>query len=578
MPITCVRSPMIKTRALRLSSLLRVELRRSNVGVAVSTRRTALGSNHWLRLNRTYFAVKSSLDWRQSRYLLHHPSVASRKLSSRTGRGRQFRLDALSFKVSPDEALASFQEWAVKEQGLPIGYLLNLDRVKISAAFAPVYSFDMNIRFVSIDPETGRRRYDLKPEPFSVYKNPVVHVPGLSAYAGYEYRRSLINPIHNTTLVFMRDKTVPFGSWMLRDMQLRNGEKVTISPDPWNATKSRALSVVVEELEFLAREDLGEDISVETELLASRRVYMPTYIIDYSILGGEYRAFISGCDAGSGVSGVSHRAFSLSNSDVMDASNSFLSMAQAAARMNPRLFGPFLPMFFNFAINLFARLFTRIPIISLLGAGFIGFQKILKPWYDNRTAGTEWERQREHEQYMTDHDDHLDDFVDSSGSAKQYFQSHRAFILRYLSGQHAHDEGNYNWYQSWEEWARRQYAKQQEEAQRSYQDAYKKEQRRRGQSTQQRHRQQGRQQEARQEKSGGAKKKEFVWDFDRNDPYSVLGIKSVAGKAEVSQAFRREMLKYHPDTQGRATEAEKERALERSKLITEAYRKIRQRQ
>jgi len=54
----------------------------------------------------------------------------------------------------------------------------------------------------------------------------------------------------------------------------------------------------------------------------------------------------------------------------------------------------------------------------------------------------------------------------------------------------------------------------------------------------------------------------------------VLGLKRGATKSEVSQAFRREMLKYHPDTQVNATDAEKDRALERSKLITASYRKI----
>jgi len=56
--------------------------------------------------------------------------------------------------------------------------------------------------------------------------------------------------------------------------------------------------------------------------------------------------------------------------------------------------------------------------------------------------------------------------------------------------------------------------------------------------------------------------------------YSVLGIKRGASKAEVSAAFRREMLKHHPDTQANSSEAEKARATERSKYISEAYRKI----
>jgi curved DNA-binding protein CbpA len=54
----------------------------------------------------------------------------------------------------------------------------------------------------------------------------------------------------------------------------------------------------------------------------------------------------------------------------------------------------------------------------------------------------------------------------------------------------------------------------------------------------------------------------------------VLGINRNATDKEVSGAFRKEMLKYHPDTQPNASEAQKRRSTERSKLISEAYRKI----
>lgn len=54
----------------------------------------------------------------------------------------------------------------------------------------------------------------------------------------------------------------------------------------------------------------------------------------------------------------------------------------------------------------------------------------------------------------------------------------------------------------------------------------------------------------------------------------MLGIDRSATDKEVSGAFRKEMLKYHPDTQPNASEAQKRRSTERSKLVSEAYRKI----
>jgi len=70
----------------------------------------------------------------------------------------------------------------------------------------------------------------------------------------------------------------------------------------------------------------------------------------------------------------------------------------------------------------------------------------------------------------------------------------------------------------------------------------------------------------------------FARTFDANIylSYSVLGIKRGATKNEVSAAYRKEIMKHHPDRQANATEAEKLRASERAKLINDAYRKIKQ--
>jgi preprotein translocase subunit Sec63 len=112
--------------------------------------------------------------------------------------------------------------------------------------------------------------------------------------------------------------------------------------------------------------------------------------------------------------------------------------------------------------------------------------------------------------------------------------------------------------QQWEQEARRQ--------QQSQQQNYYNQQ----QQQQQYYQQQQQQQQSRPKNDND----EFKWPFDPNDPYSVLGIDRTASDSEVSSAFRKEMLQYHPDTQPNATEAQKRRSVERSKLITGAYRKI----
>lgn len=494
----------------------------------------------------------------------HQPygTIRIRSFSSRSGNQRRgpFQLDALPFSVSPESALQTFRKWAVDEQGL--NWLVSWNSLQITAAYVPVWTFDVNVRFVTVDEATGRRRFDWKPTSFAPYgQQSVVHVPGLSAYAGHSYRRSLVNPVHNTTLVFLGDQTVPFGKWMLRDMEFSNGETLSIYPDPWNATRGRALQVVQEELQGIAMAE-NENVKVQMEVLRSRRVYMPTFVIDYKVLGSEYCAFVSGCDAGAGVSGISHTVFDPTSTQEMgQASTSFLSQAWRAAQtganvMGPRQFGSMIVVLMQLFGNLAARLLLRIPVITLVSGAFVGFRKIVQPWMDNRWASADWERQRDHESVMDDRFDHVDDFADS-GSAKRYFQSNRGRILRHLSGEQEHAQGEYDWYKKWEEWARHQWEQQQQQ-----------------QSSQQTHQQSQQQQRQQRPRSQQKPKPDYRWDFNPNDPYSVLKIQRGATKTQVSAAFRKEMLKHHPDTQSGASEAEKARSLERSKYITDAYRKI----
>ena len=518
----------------------------------------------------------------------------SSRSSSRAGSSR-FQLDALPFSISPEEALDAFRKWAEDDQGLR--YLMSYNSVRIGAAYAPVWSFDVNVRFAvtSSSPTAGRkeRSFNWKPQMFSAYGNQsIVHIPGISAYAGYSYRRSLINPVHTTTLVFMGHRTERLGSWMLQDLVLQStGATIPVVPDAWNATKGRSFTIVrddlytIAELEFEAEKANNaawasdSQLDVQTEVIASRRVMMPTYIIDYSILGLEYRAYVSGCDEGAAVSGVSHRLLgditvggggSSGDQQFHRTSQDFVSqmIAQSSNLLRVtnlpfimRLLRPVLSV----AVVVLTRIFTMIPVLGVAGGIFAGFRKIIQPWMSHRSATAEWERQREHEALMAETGHHKDtrdefrmnDFTDSAGAAKAYFSRHRESILRHLSGDQAHHEGSYDWYKDWQEWARQQWNQQQQQQQ---QQTYQ----------QQQQFQQQRTRTARQQ----PKKPEFHWDFDPNDPYSVLGIRRGATKAQVSEAFRKEMLKHHPDTQPNASEAQKLRAVERSKLITDAYRKI----
>lgn len=480
---------------------------------------------------------------------LNAPLVVVRSSSSSSGNAGGdplYKIEALPFSVSPEAALAKFHKWTSEEQGLTS--LLHPRSVRIGAAFCPVWSFDVNIRFV-VHEGNGRRRLGWKPDVFAqAYGDQsVIHLPGLSAYAGYSYRRSLVNPLHNTSLVFLGDQTVPFGKWMLRDM-MHNGHRLEVFPDPWNTTRGRALAVVRDELQSIAHESSPErEVEVQTEVVASRRVYMPTYVITYQVLGVEYQAFVSGCDSGAGVSGLSHQIWS---EQVIPDSSNFLTQALSVAQRGATVLGGRgLFVLIQLLGGILSRLILRLPLIGLLAGTFVGFRKILQPLYRQYTGSAEWERQRENETFEK-MDSHKDDFIDS-GAAQRYFRGNRGRILRDLSGTSQHEQGKYEWYKEWEAWARQQWSQQQQEQQ--FQGPRE-------------------DSKARPRKPKGPP--DFQWDFDRNDPYSVLGVSRSATKSEVSAAYRKEMLKYHPDMQAQSTDAEKIRASERAKLINEAYRKI----
>jgi transcription initiation factor TFIID subunit TAF12 len=115
---------------------------------------------------------------------------------------------------------------------------------------------------------------------------------------------------------------------------------------------------------------------------------------------------------------------------------------------------------------------------------------------DNRYASAQWERQREREASLHDKVEHIDDFIDTGG-ARKFFQTNRERILRHFAGTSEHTEGTYDWYASWEQWEQQQ---QQQQQQQGYAQQQQKQKARRP-----------RQQAARP-------KKDYVWDFDPNDP------------------------------------------------------------
>ncbi len=384
-----------------------------------------------------------------------------------------------------------------------------------------------------------------------------------------------------------------------------DGMRLEVFPDPWNATRERAYSAIRDELRAAANEQYrertgsaaadgdgdgdgdGDDgVRVETERLSARRIYMPTYVVDYAVLGISYRAVISGCDPRANVSGVSHSVFGTGGGAPAGGAFGFLSdlpgrVAPAAAGAL-RFLGPRpLALLARAALVVLSRAIATVPIVGVLGGGafVLAWRKLLRPYVDDRSATAEWERRREHESRMSGaHDVHEDSFRDD-GAARAYFLSNEERILKCLRGEEERRDDRDDqreWYARWEEWAREQWEKAQREASGAQEEIHR--QRKQGRTDNRYHQQsrqrQRQQQQGRRQYKQARKDDDFKWDFDEGDPWSVLGLPRNSSKEEVSKAFRREMLKHHPDLQSQNSEQEKRRATERSKIISDAYRKI----
>lgn len=64
---------------------------------------------------------------------------------------------------------------------------------------------------------------------------------------------------------------------------------------------------------------------------------------------------------------------------------------------------------------------------------------------------------------------------------------------------------------------------------------------------------------------------------DARNPYAVLGVSSSASSAEVQRAFRRELMKWHPD-HNQATDFDPVELQTRTRQIIDAYRELKRSQ
>lgn len=99
----------------------------------------------------------------------------------------------------------------------------------------------------------------------------------------------------------------------------------------------------------------------------------------------RYQAFVSGCDEGEAVSGISHALWDENRTDgggnerVFQTATSLFD--RALQTFGGRNVASVVAVTLQWTLSLFARVLTRIPWITAIGGVYVGFRKIVRPWY-----------------------------------------------------------------------------------------------------------------------------------------------------------------------------------------------------
>ena len=318
-------------------------------------------------------------------------------------------------------------------------------------------------------------------------------------------------------------------------------------------------------------------------------MYLPAYVYEYTVLGQTFRAFVPGSTDSSGsapavsdVVGFEHKTgLSFSLTDVLDKFRNLTTPAPGSTSQAEEFLtyvvrkgGPFaILQLLKFPFTVFRMVNPTVRLaVLVLGAGRLLWNKFGKPATENKQSFDDWQKQVEREREDVRRrqlrrgggSDWFDDFSTTERERREMRREREEEGRREEEkrrGEREEErreevkkEQNFQW-----QWGGGQQESGQQQQQQQQQQG-------RGQRQRQG---QGQQQRQQNNKSGG-----FTFDFDVNDPHAVLKLSPSASKADISKAFRREMLLWHPDHQRDKSEREQRLASERTKLITRAFQEL----
>ena len=258
------------------------------------------------------FAVRANHNFVRSEHLFQEISN-----KDRDGGYLTYGIKAIPFSIYTDKAIRKFHEWRDDHD---VTLFFDDRSVSIEALMLPFWTFDLYLRF--------QDHSSLKPSVLQAYKilqeetGSTIFLPGMSSYAGYLYKQdahNLLNVVHSSSLLFEKSndlnndhivKADPVKNllpWMLDDLPYRQGDGLPVYSDAWGSSLMDSLTSMLRNclVPFLFRtHDETLSSSIDVMVKSATRLYLPTYVIKYKVLGTQFQAFASGWSIDSTVSGI----------------------------------------------------------------------------------------------------------------------------------------------------------------------------------------------------------------------------------------------------------------------------------
>lgn len=319
---------------------------------------------HKFKRDETIFARSQQVAVQGRQNMLHQPfGILSASFSSKSDMNHDYNIDshslypkhigskssgisnkihAIPFSLTPQHAIKRFDEWRTRN-----GVWMFYNFKSIGATLLPYWTFDFVLKFDN----NSSSKYLLFQEAYDRNDNQkylnrkninasssYYFLPGISSYAGYDHKiyAPCLDIVHGTSLFF--DKSAKSESeelrgegilqellpWMLEDLPTEDSNGLPVFPDAWNMTRGMALDLALKNLMsssfFTTENQEWQDDKIDNtekpssltfataKAVTSKRVYLPTFVIYYDLLGIEFKAFVSGWDIDAGVSGIVHAA------------------------------------------------------------------------------------------------------------------------------------------------------------------------------------------------------------------------------------------------------------------------------